>query len=182
MSALIFLIDTFARLYLLTFLLRILLQVSRADFYNPIAQFIVQVTNPLVVPARRLIPSLRKFDLPTLVILVVLQAIVLLVLFALRGAGMLPLGTLFWLTIFAVLTMTLWTYIICTFVYVILSWVGQHSYSPFAVFLGQVIEPVLGPVRRRLPAIGGLDISPMILMIFLMAGILLLGDLSTLVL
>ena len=84
-NALYFLVDTFARLYLLTFLLRIMLQVARADFYNPISQFIMRVTNPLVVPARRLLPSLRSFDLPTLVVLVVVQMAVALLLLALRG-------------------------------------------------------------------------------------------------
>jgi YggT family protein len=180
LNAIIFLIETFSRLYLLTFLLRILLQLARADFYNPISQFIVTVTNPLVVPARRIIPSIRRFDFPTFVVLFALQTIVLVVIFALRG-GFLPFVSLLWLTLLTLATMTLWTYIFCLLVWVIMSWVGQGGYSPFAQFLGQLVNPLLRPVRRVCPDIGGLDISPLITTIFLMAGIYALGDLTALI-
>ena len=180
MNALIFLIETFGRLYLLTFLLRILLQIARADFYNPLAQFIVRVTNPLVVPARRFIPSIGRFDMPTFVILFVLQTIIWLLILGLSGAT-LRIDGLLWLVLFTLATMTLWTYIICIFVWAILSWVGQRSYSPFARLLGQVVDPILRPARRLLPPIGGLDISPLIVSIILMAGIIALRDLSGLV-
>ena len=175
MNALIFLIETFARLYLLCFLLRLLLQVARADFYHPIPQFIVQVTNPLVVPARRVIPSVRRFDLPTLVVLAVLQMAVLVVILTLAGTTPGP-GILFALTVHRLLSMTLWVYIVCIFVWVILSWV-QASYAPMGRFLGQLIEPVLRPARRLLPPVGGFDISPLIVTIMLFAAIIALDDL-----
>lgn len=180
MNAIIFLIETFSRLYLLTFLLRILLQIARADFYNPVSQFIVTVTNPLVVPARRIIPSIRNFDFPTFLILFVLQAMVLIVIFALRG-GFLPVVSLLWLTLLTLATMTLWIYIFCVLIWVLMSWVGQRGYSPFAQFVGQLVNPLLRPVRRICPDIGGLDLSPLITSIFLMAGIYALGDLTSLI-
>lgn len=176
MNALYFLVDTLSRLYLLTFLLRILLQLSRADFYNPISQFLVRVTNPLVVPARRLIPSLRGFDLPTFVVLVLLQLAVAILLLVLRGISPRP-DLLLWLVVFGLIGLTLWTYLVCILVYVILSWLAQASYNPIATFLGQIVEPVLRPARRLLPSIGGLDVSPLIVTILLMAASIAVDDL-----
>lgn len=168
MNALIFLVETFARLYLMTFLLRIILQLIRADFYNPISQFIVRVTNPLVVPARRMLPRTRHIDMPTLIVLVLLQVIVTLALFAMSGVA--PRADIvIWAVIMRLVELVIGTYLICIFIYVILSWVAQASYSPFAMFLGQIVEPVLRPARRILPTLGGLDISPMIVMILLYA-------------
>ena len=176
MSALIFLIKTFSDLYLLCVLLRILLQAVRADFYNPISQFIVNVTNPLVRPARRLIPSGRGLDIPTVVVLVVLEFLVTAVLLALVGVGLLPrIDQLIWLVAFRLIALLLWTYTICIFVYVILSWVAQANYSPIAMLLGQVVEPVLRPARRLLPILGGLDLSPLIVLILLQAASILLA-------
>jgi YggT family protein len=177
-NALIFLIDTFAGLYLLTFLLRILLQVARADFYHPIPQLIVRITNPLVVPARRFIPSFRRFDLPTLVVLFVLQLILTLVLGALTGFSR-PIGRLLWLAIFELVEMTIWVYLILIIIYIVMSWLRQ-SFHPLAIFAGQVINPLLRPARRVLPPAGGLDLSPMIITIFLVAGLILLADLRVL--
>lgn len=178
MNALIFLIDTFASLYLLTFLLRLLLQIARADFYHPIPQLIVRITNPLVVPARRVIPSIRRFDLPTLVVLFILQLAVVLVLDALTGFSR-PIDGLLWVAIFELLDKTIWVYLICILIYIVLSWVGQ-SYHPLAIFAGQIINPLLRPARRLLPPTGGLDLSPMIVSIFLVAGLILLADLRVL--
>lgn len=180
MNALIFLIETFSRLYMLTFLLRIMLQLARADFHNPISQFVVQITNPLVVPARRIIPSLRGFDLPTFAVLYLLQIIFSLLVFALRGF-MPSIGQLLWIAAFELLNAAVWAYVICIFAYVLLSWFGQ-TYNPIAVFMNQIVAPVLRPARRVLPQVGGLDLAPMIVMIFLMAALIALGDLQALVL
>lgn len=170
---LIFLIDTFARLYLLTFLVRILLQAVRADFYNPISQFIVRVTNPLVVPARRFIPRGKSFDLPTFVVLVVMQLVITLIVLTLLG-GSLRFDLLLWAVLLQLVNLTIWTYTVCIFVYVILSWVAQAGYSPIAIMLGQIVDPVLRPARRLLPPIGGLDLSPLIVLILLQAAAILL--------
>lgn len=178
MNALIFLIDTFAGLYLLTFLLRLLLQIARADFYHPIPQLIVRITNPLVVPARRMIPSFRRFDLPTLVVLFLLQLAVTFLLDALAGFER-PFGSLLGYAVFELLNMTIWVYLICILIYIVLSWFGQ-PYHPLSIFAGQVVNPLLRPARRLLPPAGGLDLSPMIVSIFLVAGLILLADLRVL--
>ncbi|HEY5666777.1 MAG TPA: YggT family protein [Gammaproteobacteria bacterium] len=180
MNALIFLIETFSRLYMLTFLLRIMLQLARADFYNPISQFVVQITNPLVVPARRIIPSLRGFDMPTLVVLYLLQIAFSVLIFVLRG--FLPsIGQLLVIALFELLNAAVWAYVICIFAYVLLSWFGQ-AYNPIAVFMNQIVEPLLRPARRLLPHVGGLDLSPMIVIIFLMAALIAVGDLQSMML
>ena len=168
MSALIFLVKTFSDLYLLCFLFRVLLQAVRADFYNPISQFIVRVTNPLVKPARRLLPPAGGFDLPTLVVLIILELVFTIVLLALVGYQP-GIGQLIWLVLFRLIALTLWSYTICILVYVILSWFAQASYSPIAMLLGHVVEPVLRPARRLLPPIGGLDLSPLIVLILIQA-------------
>jgi YggT family protein len=178
MNALIYLIETFSRLYLLCFLLRIIFQLARVDFYHPFAQFIVQVTNPLVVPARRILPGTRHIDLPTLTVLIALQFAFVVIVSTLRGADPSP-GAWLLVTIYWLMNMTIWTLIICILIYVILSWV-QPGYSPAAVFLRQIVDPILRPARRILPPISGVDLSPMIVMILLWALLLLVRDVMTL--
>jgi YggT family protein len=174
LNALSFLVESFSRLYLLCFLLRLMLQVARADFYHPLAQFIVAITNPLVVPARRLLPSFRRFDLPTLIVLFVLQLAVVVLLLALRG--IVPgIQVVLALTVYQLCSLTIWTYIICILVWIILGWV-QSPYSPMAIFLGQIVDPVLRPARRLLPPVGGFDVSPLIVTILLTAVLIALGD------
>lgn len=184
MRALIFLVDTFSGLYLLLLLLRLLLQIARAEFYNPIPQLIVRLTNPVVVPARRLIPSFRRFDLPTLIVLFVLQVAVILLLDAMYAidvpvATARPFFSTLLLAVFMLLSMTIWTYLVSIVIYIVLGWFGQ-SFHPLAIFVGQLITPLLGPVRRLLPPASGLDLSPMIVSIFLVAGLILLNDLQIL--
>lgn len=173
MTALVFLVKTFTDLYLLCFLFRILLQAVRADFYNPISQFIIRVTNPLVVPARRLLPASRNVDLPTLIVLVLLQLVVTLLLLTLYGLPTV-LAALPWLIVFRLIALVIWTYTVCIFVYVILSWVAPAGYSAIAMLIGQIVEPVLRPARRLLPPIAGLDLSPLIVLILMQAASLLL--------
>ncbi len=176
MNALIFLIDVFSRLFLISLLLRLLLQVARADFYNPVAQFIVHMTNPVVVPARRIIPSLRSFDLPTLVVMFFVQLLVIVLIDALRG--FIPTAvSLLVATLFTLLELTIWTLLIAIFVIVILSWLGQ-GFHPISQLFGQIVEPLLRPVRRRLPAVSGVDFSPMVVGILLWAALILIADLK----
>jgi YggT family protein len=168
LNALLFLFKTFSDLYLLIFLLRFILQTVRADFYNPFSQFIVRATNPLVVPARRVLPSAGGFDLPTIIVLVLLQALVTFIL--LKIVGITPTVDVYLsYLVRRLISLTIWTYTICLFIYVILSWVAQANYSPIAVVLGHVVAPILRPVRRIVPLIGGLDLSPLIVLILLQA-------------
>lgn len=168
LNAAYFLVQTVTNLYLLTILFRFVLQQVRADFYNPFSQFVVTVTNPLVVPARRVIPSIGRIDTATLVVLIVLQCLVTWLLLAMLGAAI-TLETFARFVVLRLITLTLWLYIISIFLYVILGWVAQASYSPIAMLLGQVVGPVLRPVRRILPPISGFDLSPLVVLLLLYA-------------
>jgi YggT family protein len=140
----------------------------RADFYNPLSQFIVKVTNPVVVPARRIIPSVGTIDAATLVVLVVLQCLVTWLLLAMLGAAV-GLDTYIYYVVLRLVHLTLWLYTISILLYVVLSWVAQAAYSPIAMLLGQVVGPILRPVRRILPPISGIDLSPLVVLLLLQA-------------
>lgn len=167
-NSLIFLVRTLGDLYLLTFLLRFLMQWVRADFYNPLAQFVVKATNPLVVPARRVIPSSSSTDLPTLVVLVVLEAILTWALLTLVAFPV-EIGTFAFLVVLRLVNTTLWFYVVSIFVYVLMSWFSHPGFSPIGRMLMDLNEPLLRPVRRLLPPIGGLDLAPLIAVILIVA-------------
>jgi YggT family protein len=167
-SALIFLFQTLTDLYLLTFLLRFIMQWVRANYYNPFAQFILKVTNPLVVPARRVLPSIGGLDTPTLVVLFVLEIAATWLLLRLLGASF-PIANLLLFSLLRLVRLTLWFYTVALFIYVLLSWFGDRGANPMSALLGQIVEPVLRPVRRVLPPIGGLDLSPLVLILLLQA-------------
>jgi YggT family protein len=171
--AVLFLVKTLSNLYLLLFLLRILLQWVRADFYNPLSQFVLRATNPLVTPVSRLVPRTRAVDLPTLLVLVVLEGIATWVIIGIAGAPVAP-ATFAYYILLRLISLLLWLYIVGILVYVILSWVGHGGYSPIARVLGDLVEPALGVVRRFLPPIAGLDLSPLLVLILLQAAVILL--------
>jgi len=166
MNALVFLIKTLTDLYVLTFLLRFIMQWARADFHNTFAEVILRVTNTLVRPARRLLPSARGIDLPTLILLLVLEAAATLILLGLVGVS-LPAGRFVVLVVLRLVNLTIWFYTIAIFVHVILSWVGQGRYTPIGEILNDLVEPILAPARRILPPIAGLDLSPLLVLILL---------------
>ena len=176
-SALIFLVKTLADFYLLTFLLRFIMQWVRASYYNPLAQFILKVTSPLVVPARRVLPSVGGLDLPTLVVLFILEVFFTFVLLQLAGLS-LPVPSLLLYSVLRLITLALWFYTIALFVWVLLSWFGDRGGNPMAALLGELVEPLLRPARRLLPPIGGLDLSPLIVILLLQATMILLSSLQ----
>jgi YggT family protein len=170
-SALIFLVKTLADLYLLTFLLRFILQWVRAGYYNPLSQFVLKVTSPLVIPARRVLPSVAGLDVPTLAVLIVLEGIATWLLAVLAGFS-LPIPTFLLYVVLRLVALTLWFYTMALLAYVILSWFGGGGGNPLATVLGEIVEPVLRPVRRLLPPIGGLDLSPMLLILLCQTAII----------
>ena len=167
-AALLFLVRTLFDLYLLTFLLRFILQWIRSDFYNPFAQFVLRVTNPLVIPARRVIPAAGGVDLATLVVIIVLQLAATYVLLLIVGVTPNALD-LFRLAALRLVSLVLWLYFASILVYVILSWVSPGGHSPISTMLYTLNAPLLTPVRRIIPPIGGLDLSPLVVLILLQA-------------
>jgi YggT family protein len=174
-QALIFVITTIAQLYLLVLLLRFWLPLVGADFRNPIAQGILKLTSPLVIPLRRVIPPIGRIDTATVIIAFAIQYLVILVVLVIYG--MTP--TILPIAITAVLDLVLLTlrlYTFAIFILVILSWVAPGTYNPATAFIAMLVEPVLRPVRRIIPSMGGLDLSPMAAIIALMALSILIGD------
>lgn len=167
-SALLFLVKTITDLYLLTFLLRFIMQWVRASYYNPFAQFVLKVTNPLVVPARRILPSVAGLDMPTLAVLFVLEVLVTWLLFALLGVSP-GVAELLLSSALRLVALVLWFYTVGAFIYVVLSWFGDRGRNPLGAILTELIDPILRPARRLLPPIGGLDLSPLVVILLLQA-------------
>lgn len=173
-NAFAFLIETLIHLYLVVILLRILLEAARVDFYNPIVQLLLRLTDPLVKPLARLIPNIGRLNTAAVVLLYVIQLIGLFILVGLSGRVPDPL-VLTLLALMRLVRMLLVLYMILIIVSVILSWVGQGARHPIVPLTYQLTEPVLAPIRRVLPSLGGLDLSPLIAIIGIQFLIILLG-------
>ena len=161
----IYLIQTVLTLLLFAAMLRFLLQLVRADFYNPICQFLVKVTNPLILPLRKLIPGFGGFDIASLVLLLLVQIAGMVAMLALLGAGWPnPALILLWSCI-AILALLVQFYFFALLAMIIISWVAPGSRHPLVALLHQLTEPVMAPIRRIIPPLGGLDFSPIVVFI-----------------
>lgn len=163
MQAVLFLIDTAFSLYLMMMILRLWLQLARADFYNPFSQFVVKATNPLVLPLRRIVPSIGSLDSASLLLAYGITLTKLLVLQMLSAGQVVLLPSL----IFAVIVLIKEIFTLLFWILVIralLSWFSQGR-SPVEYVMHQLTEPVLRPVRRVIPPIGGLDLSVLVVLV-----------------
>lgn len=159
-QAALYVLQTLGSLYLMVVLLRFILQLVRADFYNPLSQFIVRATQPLLKPLRRVIPSIAGLDIASLVLALLVQLVLMaLTLLLAYGTTGNPIQLLIWSLIgTAALFINIFFYALI--ISVILSWVAQGSHNPAALLVNQLCEPLLMPFRRLLPNLGGLDLSP----------------------
>ena len=162
----LFLVDTVLGLYILIVLLRFLFQLARADFYNPLSQFIVKASNPPLARLHKLIPSLWGIDLGAIVLLLILEGLRLALTTLMLGHTPRVSGVLI-LSIGELLKLAVYVVVFSIFVRALLSWVSSGANHPMARLLGSFTEPLLAPARRLLPATGGLDLSPIILFITL---------------
>jgi YggT family protein len=161
-----FLVTALFDLYIIAVLLRFLLQTVRADFYNPISQFIVKVTNPPLIPLRRVIPSVARQDTAAIVLIIVLQMLSTTISLLLKGVKIAVLP-LFVLSVANLVSLIINFYIVLIIVQVILSWVNPGNYNPATALLYSLTEPVLRPARRLLPPISGFDLSPILVLLAL---------------
>jgi len=155
--------------YLTIVLLRFLLQLARADFYNPITQFAVKATNPLLRPMRKIIPGWGGIDGASLVLAVIIQGITFfLILIALNGGipSVNPLSLLTW-SVLNVLDLIVTIYFWSVIAVVVVSWIAPQSSHPAIQLVAQVTEPIMRPVRNVMPSMGGLDLSPIIVFLIL---------------
>ncbi|WP_116368401.1 YggT family protein [Parahaliea mediterranea] len=162
---LVYLLQTALSLYLVAMLLRFLLQLVRADFYNPISQFLVKVTNPLVVPLRRILPGFGGIDLASLVLALVLQVLGIVVMLWLYGLAIPNVAVLLVWAVLGLVALLVNLYFFALLAVIILSWVAPGSNNPALYLLYQLTEPVMAPFRKMLPAMGGLDFSPILVFI-----------------
>lgn len=168
MLTLTFLVKTLIELYVMVLLIRIWMQWSRCDFYNPLAQFIVKVTQPIIRPMRKVIPALGPIDTSSLLLAFILATLKYPVLLLVQ-VGVLSLDPMNLLVgLLSLLksagTIVFWVIIARS----LMSWISQGR-SPVEYVLIQMTEPMMAPIRRFLPAMGGIDFSAMIVILILYA-------------
>jgi YggT family protein len=165
MEAINFLLDFAFNALLMLLVLRVWLQLVRADFYNPLSQFIVKVTNPLVIPLRRVIPGFGGVDVSTLLLAFTVAVLKFVIIPLLNGGDLNILSALYLGLIYLIKQsgMLLFMLLLVT---AIMSWVVQ-SYNPTQAILHQLTEPFLKPIKRIVPSFGGLDLSVLIAFLLL---------------
>ena len=160
----VFLIDTILTIYIFLILLRFLMQWLGASFYNPVAQFVVQATNPVLNPIRKLIPSRGSIDYGSLIGLFVVQALYGYLMAFLQG-GQLSFAPLVIWTIGEIVEWVLKTFIVLIIVRAILSWIHSGPHNPAVALMYEITDPLLNLGRRMIPPISGIDLSPMVIII-----------------
>ncbi|AZQ11347.1 MULTISPECIES: YggT family protein [Shewanella] len=165
MNAMVFLVNTLFDLYLMVVILRIWLQLARADFYNPFSQFVVKATHPVIAPLRRILPPIGKLDTASVLLAITVVVVKMLVLTLIAGA-VINLPTILAYSVVAVIKNAGVLFFWMLLIRAILSWFNQ-GYNPFIMVIAQLTEPVLAPVRRIIPPIGGLDLSVLVVFIAL---------------
>ena len=174
MDALIFIVESVLSLAVFAFLLRFLLSLMRVDFRNPLSQAVLSLTNWLVLPLRRVLPPIRRMDTASLVALVAVQLLATFLMFRLRAGALIPVMPLVKLGLISLVTSTIRLFQVLIFVYALLSFIAPGTYSPVGGLLSSLCEPLLRPLRRVLPVIGGLDFSPLVALIGLQALLILI--------
>ncbi len=173
-SAFSYLVGTLIDLYVAAVMLRLLLQWVRADFYNPLCQFLVKVSNPALLPLRRVIPSIGRLDTASVVLMLALEMIGIWFISSI-GSSEMNIQQIVAFSALKLMMTLLMTYFFLIIVSVILSWIGQGTRHPVVPLIYQLTEPVLRPIRKFIPPIAGLDLSPLIALIAIRFLIVLLG-------
>lgn len=155
----VLIVQTLGTLYLLVVLLRFLLQIARADFYNPVSQAIVKLTNPLLIPLRKVVPGVLGIDLASIVLALLVEIVVFELIFLFTG-NLIPLIPVLTWAALACVNMVLNIFFFGLLISIIFSWVAPYSRHPVLLLLHQLMEPALAPFRRIIPNLGGLDITP----------------------
>jgi YggT family protein len=160
----VFLVQVLFGLYATLVVLRFLLQLTRADFYNPLSQFIVKATKPVLNPLRRVIPGVSGLDIASLVLAWIVITLEQLAILGLAGLGFRPTAAAL-LAIPELTSLIINIFLFAILIQVIISWINPGSYNPAITLIHSLTEPLLAPVRRRMPDMGGLDLSPMVVML-----------------
>ncbi|MEI8297315.1 MAG: YggT family protein [Pseudomonadota bacterium] len=175
MRELNYLVDSVMALVVGAFLLRLLLQWVRTDFRNPLAQAISRLTNPIVIPLRRALPSIGRTDTAAVVAVLAAEMVKILLLMLL-GGGFAGIGSFVLLVALDLTNTTLLLYQFSVFIFVLLSWVSSDGYNAAGRIFGDLTAPLLRPLRRALPELGGLDLSPVAALLLLQVLRMVLND------
>ena len=162
-TALVFVIETITSVFLFFVILRFMLQLARADFYNPISQAVVKITNPVLLPLRKIIPGLFGIDLASLILALIIQILFGEVMYLLIWGSVLnPVYLLIW-GLLATIMFISYILLIGILVLVISSFVAPFSAHPALSLVRQLMQPLLSPIQKFIPPVGGLDFSVMVL-------------------
>ena len=157
----ILLVDVIFSLYIGAVLLRLLLGLARADFHNPLSQFLVKVTNPVLIPMRRFIPAIGSIDTSAVVLAFVLTLIKTSLL-VLLNSGDLHFPASIFFALGELIKTTIWVYIFALIIQAIISWVGNTQGNPLIPLVNSLTNPLLKPIRKVVPLIGMMDLSPLV--------------------
>ena len=163
----LFLIQVLFDLYAFIIILRILLQWHRTSFYNPVCQFVIKMTDPVVQPLRRILPRVTFFDLSSVLFLIILVLLKFVLIFTIDQGMLPPFSVLLIISLAGIVKQVFDLYFYAILIRVILSWVGVIGYTPVKEILFKLTEPLLMPARRLIPSIGGIDLSPVLLLVIL---------------
>ncbi len=166
--ALVFIINTVTSLYLLVLSLRFWMPWLRADFRNPLAQGILRLTSPLVIPVRRIVPSFGRLDTATILVAFAIQYLTIVLLLLILGTSA-DIGPIAVTALVKLAVLSVYLFVYAIFIRIILSWISPGSFNPATAIITMLTEPVLRPFRRLLPPMGGFDISPIFAIILLIA-------------
>lgn len=167
-NMLLFLLETVLGILTIAFLLRFYFQLTRASFQHPLAQLIVTLTNFAVKPLRRVLPSIGKWDLSTLLLAYITQLILALSSLLLKGFPLLVAGVQIWwllalLALVKIASLSLSIFLYAVLIQAVLSWVNPMT--PIAPTLNSLTMPVLRVLRSRIPPAGQFDLSPLVFII-----------------
>lgn len=165
-SALVFIVNALTSLYLLVLLLRFWLPWLRADFRNPLAQGILKLTSPIVIPLRRIVPSFGRLDTATILVAFVVQYVAILLILLILGTSA-KFSVIATTALVKLVLLSLNLFMFAIFVRIILSWISPGQYNPATAIIATLTEPLLRPARRLIPPMGGFDISPIFIIIAL---------------
>ena len=163
----IYLIQAIANLYLLIVLIRLMLQLAKANFYNPLSQFVVKATALPLTPLQKLFPPIKNFNSGCLVLALLVQLVAIQASALVHSGTLIPIiMSLSWAVV-GIASLILSIYFYGLFIVIILSWVAPQSHHPAIALLWQLMEPVMAPFRRLIPPMGGLDLSPIVLFLLI---------------
>ena len=167
-TALAFIITAVGQLYLFVLLLRLLLPWLGANFHNPIAQAILRITSPVIVPLRRIVPPFGRIDTATVLVAFIIQYLLILLILLIHGqsAGFADIAIT---TVVNLVLLTLRLFVFAIIIRVILSWISPGGYNPAMAIIYTLTDRILLPFRRIIPSLGGLDLSPMVAIILITA-------------